>query len=1094
MRYWIFACLFSTLPQTLHLSCLNGMYMMNVVLLQDGVSPWSMNFVRPAVIKAIESDAEINFKNNVLHNLTATYNGFQTIYYQNKGCSSSICEAVEILIDLQNTGMVGCALLGPSCTYATFQLVDRDVGLALNMPIISAGSFGLSCDFKADLTRILPPARKVSNFFINFWNFSDRIKPSWENTYIYKKANITEDCFWYLNALEVASGSFAASVKTRVVLRKEEDFSAALKKKKESNLFILCGTPDDIIELKNGSLDADAQIAFILIDLYNDKYYLEPSNDAMKNVLVLTMPNSRSYTITSNNTMNDYIAAYHDAVLLFGQVMRQIWSNPVLDVDSVNINYFRNVSFQGIAGDYMIDEHGDRDVVFSLIYTNTSNEYKVLYEFDTSNNKTTLVDSNPSFIWPHQQLPDDQPRVYNTGLLAENIVIISLVSLALVVIATVAFVLYWQNRSYRRKQRQWSHIPVEQLTPVESSERNMVSLKIDEDAWKDTSQKIRRARYDKKIVILKDLKHSDGCFSERQRIALNALLQIDYYNLIKFYGTVKIDHEVFGVFEYGERGSLRYVLNDRVSYPEETFMDWEFKISVMYDIAKGMSYLHSSNIEVHGHLKSTNCVIDNRMVVKITGFGFNTILSPDRGKCSSGGCIYIDLIFISYLIRNVLFLTDLWTAPEHLRKEGISQKGDVYSFAIIAQEIMLRKSTFYTQTCSEKAEKLDRVQYPRMLCFFRPDLNFETASENELEVYLLIKSCWDEDPEKRPDFKKIESTLGKIVSLHNQANESYMGNLIRRLQMYSRNLEYLVEERTALYKAERDRADNLNFMLLPGPVVRSLKETGIVEPELFEEVTIYFSDIVGFTTLCHYSTPMEVVDMLNDIYKNFDSILDHHDVYKVETIGDAYMVVSGLPRRNGDRHVMDICHMALDILSFMGTFELRHLPGLPVWIRIGVHSGPCAAGVVGIKMPRYCLFGDTVNTASRMESTGLPLRIHVSQSTINIIKKADCKFEYIKRGETYLKGKGKETTYWLTGVTGQNYNLPTPPTAENFQRLQQDLAEMIKSCLEQRSPSLWKRKTLSARQRKLRGHSELADSEQPEYFHLAIADNISTYL
>lgn len=82
--------------------------------------------------------------------------------------------------------------------YLMFDLVfdSRDVGLALNMPIISAGSFGLSCDFKADLTRILPPARKVSNFFINFWNFSDRIKPSWENTYIYKKANITEDCFW----------------------------------------------------------------------------------------------------------------------------------------------------------------------------------------------------------------------------------------------------------------------------------------------------------------------------------------------------------------------------------------------------------------------------------------------------------------------------------------------------------------------------------------------------------------------------------------------------------------------------------------------------------------------------------------------------------------------------------------------------------------------------------------------------------------------------------------------------------------------------------------------------------------------------------
>uniref|UniRef100_A0A8C2KQ40 Guanylate cyclase n=1 Tax=Cyprinus carpio TaxID=7962 RepID=A0A8C2KQ40_CYPCA len=875
----------------------------------------------------------------------------------------------------------GCALLGPTCTYATFQMI----GLNLNMPIISAGSFGLSCDFKRDLTRLLPPARKISSFFFHFWNVIDNIKPKWKTAYLYKKQNNTEDCFWYINALDAAPGNFSPSLEKIVILRKEDDLSKALGSHgRESNCKKTIPT-----------------------FFHSDRYYNETSNDAMKNVLVLTMPNTRQYTIdTSGNNTVGKVFIY----LLF--------------------NYFRHITLT----------------------------YKILYEFNTSTNHTQLKDSNPSFIWPHLRLPEDQPD--STG--SKAVIVVIVLCTAVVGIMARYLLLY-----YRHMQKRWSHISPELITPLESNEWNMISLKIEKDSTQNSSYNLRRARYDKKIVILKELRLTDGSFTERQRIELNALLKIDYYNLTKFYGTVKFDNEYFGVFEYGDRGSLRHALNDKISYPEETFMDWQFKISVMYDIAKGMSYLHASNIAVHGRLKSTNCVVDNRMVVKIADFGFNTILLPSK---------------------------DLWTAPEHLRKQGISQKGDVYSFAIISQEIMMRKCTFYTSACSDRTEKLARVQFPSMtFSFFRPDLNFENASEREQEVCMLIRNCWDEDPDRRPDFKKIENTLWKIVSLDNQEHESYMENLIRRLQMYSRNLERLVEERTALYKAERDRADCLNFMLLPGPVVRSLKETGKVEPELFDEVTIYFSDIVGFTTLCHFSTPMEVVDMLNDIYKNFDSILDNHDVYKVETIGDAYMVVSGLPRRNGNRHAKDICCMALDILSFLGTFQLQHLPGIPMWIRIGVHSGPCAAGVVGIKMPRYCLFGDTVNTASRMESTGLPLRIHASQSTINILQRTDCKFEYEKRGETYLKGKGKETTYWLTGVTGQNYNLPTPPTAENFQNLQQDLSQMIKTCLEKR-PSSLKRKTLSARHRKLSVEVEMDCTEQPEYLHLATGDSFSTYL
>lgn len=108
---------------------------------------------------------------------------------------------------------------------------------------------------------------------------------------------------------------------------------------------------------------------------------------------------------------------------------------------------------------------------------------------------------------------------------------------------------------------------------------------------------------------------------------------------------------------------------------------------------------------------------------------------------------------------------------------------------------------------------------------------------------------------------------------------------------------------------------------------------------------------------------------------------------KVETIGDAYMVVSGLPIRNGDRHAGEIASMAIHLLSKIKKFQIKHRQGEVLQLRIGIHSGHCVAGVVGLKMPRYCLFGDTVNTASRMESSGEAFRIHISQITYNLLQR-----------------------------------------------------------------------------------------------------------
>lgn len=152
-------------------------------------------------------------------------------------------------------------------------------------------------------------------------------------------------------------------------------------------------------------------------------------------------------------------------------------------------------------------------------------------------------------------------------------------------------------------------------------------------------------------------------------------------------------------------------------------------------------------------------------------------------------------------------------------------------------------------------------------------------------------------------------------------------------------------------------------------MAEKLKMGLAVDPEEFSDVTIYFSDIVGFTTIAAHCSPVQVVDLLNDLYTIFDATINAYNVYKVETIGDAYMVVSGLPVKIPD-HAEQIATMALDLLHQSGRFNVKHLPGVPLQLRIGLHTGPCCAGVVGLTMPRYCLFGDTVNTASRMESTG----------------------------------------------------------------------------------------------------------------------------
>lgn len=237
-----------------------------------------------------------------------------------------------------------------------------------------------------------------------------------------------------------------------------------------------------------------------------------------------------------------------------------------------------------------------------------------------------------------------------------------------------------------------------------------------------------------------------------------------------------------------------------------------------------------------------------------------------------------------------------------------------------------------------------------------------------------------------------------------QLQESFLA-----LEKSNEELEQRVIERTAELQLEQEKSERLLLNILPEPIAEKLKNDTSAIAEQFNEVTILFADIVNFTPLSAQIYPIELVNLLNDIFSKFDQLAERHGLEKIKTIGDAYMVVGGLPIPQKD-HAEAVAAMALDMQKAIGHFCAS--TGEPFQIRIGINSGPVVAGVIGLKKFIYDLWGNTVNVASRMESQGLPGCIQVSFDTYEQLKD---KFIFEERGIISIKGKGDMKTYWLKG-------------------------------------------------------------------------------
>ncbi|MBF6605190.1 MAG: adenylate/guanylate cyclase domain-containing protein [Chloroflexi bacterium] len=218
-------------------------------------------------------------------------------------------------------------------------------------------------------------------------------------------------------------------------------------------------------------------------------------------------------------------------------------------------------------------------------------------------------------------------------------------------------------------------------------------------------------------------------------------------------------------------------------------------------------------------------------------------------------------------------------------------------------------------------------------------------------------------------------------------------------------LQYAVRARDEAFA----RSDGLLLNVLPRVIAERLKRERGVIAEAHEEVTVLFADVVDFTAFTERTEPERVVGVLDEIFSAFDGLAERHGLEKIKTIGDAYMVASGLPEPRPD-HATAMAEMALDMQATLS--DLAAVLEIDIAIRIGMDSGPVIAGVIGRHKFTYDLWGDTVNTASRMESHGLPGRIQVTEGTQRRLRE---RYEFEDRGEIEVKGKGRRRTYLLVG-------------------------------------------------------------------------------
>ena len=313
----------------------------------------------------------------------------------------------------------------------------------------------------------------------------------------------------------------------------------------------------------------------------------------------------------------------------------------------------------------------------------------------------------------------------------------------------------------------------------------------------------------------------------------------------------------------------------------------------------------------------------------------------------------------------------------------------------------------------------DKHDYEKAFDYLDEFIGFREKSLNEERVKAVTEMMEKYESEKKArqiqqlELDKLDATLTNERIRNTRNTYLIIGSaiLLLAIVLYSR-LRYVHKARTAI-QHEKDISEGLLLNILPASVADELKAKGFAEAKHFEPVTILFSDFKGFTTVSEELTAVELVEELNACFKAFDEIMTKYGIEKIKTIGDSYMAAGKIPDTNTATPV-DVVNAGLDMQYFVTTRKKQrddaNLPGFEM--RVGIHSGPVVAGIVGVKKFQYDIWGDTVNIASRMESNGQIGKVNISEDTYRLVKD-NPSFSFTSRGMIRVKGKGELPMYFV---------------------------------------------------------------------------------